>query len=219
MPNDQGNGTIIILNGAPRSGKSSIARIIQETFPGIWINLGVDAYMQMTPPHCQPGIGLRPGGERPDLEPLLPLFYAALYESIAAHAKLGLNVVTDVGHHDGHSTSMGILNDCAARLLGLPVVIVGVRCDLATIMERRQAADPQRPDLYLRGTPDVPVPPPVALWQTAVHHPGLYDLEVETATRDPAGCAADIRRLIEADRKGPTACARLATASRVQRTT
>ncbi len=35
-------GQIIILNGAPRSGKSSIVAVIQETFDGPWMNLGVD---------------------------------------------------------------------------------------------------------------------------------------------------------------------------------
>ncbi len=35
-------GQIIILNGAPRSGKSSIATVVQETFEGVWMNLGVD---------------------------------------------------------------------------------------------------------------------------------------------------------------------------------
>lgn len=62
-------GKIILLNGAPRSGKSSIAAVIQNTFPGIWINLGVDNYMKTIPQSLQPGIGLRPGGERPDMEP------------------------------------------------------------------------------------------------------------------------------------------------------
>ena len=33
-------GQIIILNGAPRSGKSSIVTVIQETFDGVWLNLG-----------------------------------------------------------------------------------------------------------------------------------------------------------------------------------
>src|SRR5262245_50410562 len=68
-------GEIIVLNGAPRSGKSSIARVVQETFPGTWINLGVDVYMSATPAKLQPGIGLRPGGERPDLEPQIVLMY------------------------------------------------------------------------------------------------------------------------------------------------
>lgn len=43
-------GQIVILNGAPRSGKSSIASAIQASFDGPWMNLGVDAHMQITPP-------------------------------------------------------------------------------------------------------------------------------------------------------------------------
>ncbi|HZP84343.1 MAG TPA: hypothetical protein VFB21_22070, partial [Chthonomonadaceae bacterium] len=109
-------GQIIILNGTPRSGKSSLVAVIQATFEGIWMNLGVDRFMQMTPERYLPGIGLRPGGERPDLEPLVSLLYSALYESIAAHSRLGLNVVTDVGHHDAYAIPRGILVDCARRL-------------------------------------------------------------------------------------------------------
>ena len=58
----------VVLNRPPRSGKSSIVRAIQNTFDGVWMNLGVDGFKQMTPELLQPGIGLRPGGERPDLE-------------------------------------------------------------------------------------------------------------------------------------------------------
>jgi len=57
-------GQIVILNGAPRSGKSSIAKVIQETFDGVWMNLGVDAYiLEITPQKFRPGIGLRPRGD------------------------------------------------------------------------------------------------------------------------------------------------------------
>lgn len=86
-------GQIVILNGPPRAGKTSIAEAIQETFDGPWINLGVDAFMRMTPARFRPGIGLRPGGERPDLEPFVRAALAALYDSIAAHSRHGLNVV------------------------------------------------------------------------------------------------------------------------------
>src|SRR5437016_73175 len=124
-------GTIVVLNGAPRSGKSSIAAAMQETFDGPWMNLGVDVYARhVTPERYRPGIGLRPGGERQDLESLVPLFYDALYESIAAHSRLGLNVVADVGHHDGYATPRNILAGCAQRLGGLPVLFVGVRCPI-----------------------------------------------------------------------------------------
>ena len=72
-------GHIVILNGAPRAGKSSIAEVIQATFSGVWVNLGVDAMnFCMLPKRFLPGIGLRPGGEGPELEPVVDLLYAAL---------------------------------------------------------------------------------------------------------------------------------------------
>lgn len=185
-------GQIVVLNGTPRSGKSSIVAVIQDTFDGVWMNLGVDGFMRMTPDGYMPGMGLRPGGERQDLEPLVQNLYRALYESIAAHSRLGLNIVVDVGHHDAYAVPRGILPECARRLSGLPVLFVGVRCPLETIMERRRhtgwAADTP---------PDAPVPRPVRLWQREVHVPGIYDLEVDTSVLDPKACAAAIRQHLE----------------------
>jgi chloramphenicol 3-O phosphotransferase len=184
-------GQIVILNGAPRSGKSSIAAAIQQTFDGVWMNLGVDRFMQMTPAQYLPGIGLRPGGERPDLEPLIPILYSAMYESIAAHSRLGLNVVVDVGHHDAYTVPRGILPDCARRLSGLPVLFVAVRCPIEVIMERRRAT-------WGPGSAGgADAPPPVRLWQEAVHIPGIYDLEVDTSMLSPEACAAAIRQQLE----------------------
>lgn len=195
-------GQIVILNGAPRSGKSSIATAIQNTFEGVWMNLGVDRFKAMTPDHYQPGIGLRPGGERPDLEPLIVLLYQAMYEAIATHSHLGINVVVDVGHHDSYSVPRGILLNSARQLLGLPVLFVGVRCPLPVIIERRRATWGVNAD----GT----VPPAVYLWQEAVHMPGIYDLEVDTAMLSPEACAELIRRGI-AEGLTATAFRRLAT--------
>jgi chloramphenicol 3-O phosphotransferase len=183
-------GRIVILNGAPRAGKSSIVRVIQETFDGPWMNLGVDAHIGMTPPRYRPGIGLRPGGERPDLEDLIPAFYGALYESIAAHSRQGLNVAVDVGHHDAYSRPLYLLAKCARRLAGLPAFLVGVRCDLPTILERRAAS---MAGAYATGSEDDPIPEQVRLWQSAAHQPGVYDLEVDTSISTPEACAAAIR--------------------------
>src|SRR6266566_3978048 len=166
-------GQIVILNGTPRSGKSSIATVIQNTFEGVWMNLGVDQFKQMTPERYQPGIGLRPGGERPDLEPLIVNLYRAMYEAIAQNSRLGLNVVVDVGHHDAYSVPRGILPNCAQLLQGLPVLFVGVRCPPKVIMERRRAT------WHVDNTDNGSVPKAVSLWQQAVHVPGIYDLEVD----------------------------------------
>ena len=200
-------GQIIILNGTPRSGKSSIVALIQETFDGVWMNLGVDRFMQMTPARYLPGIGLRPGGERQDLEPFVPILYNAMYESIAAHSRLGLNVVVDVGHHDAYAIERGILTDSARRLNGLPVLFVGVRCPIEIIMERRQNTG-----WNVVSAADSPIPPPVELWQREVHIPGIYDLEVDTSLLSPGVCAEVIRRHL-ANSPVPSAFQRLAALS------
>lgn len=199
-------GRIVVLNGAPRSGKSSIAAALQEVASEPWVNIGVDAWAKIAPPHLKPGIGLRPGGERPDLEPFVLVLFAALYESIAATSRLGLNVVADVGHHDAYSRPLGILSDCARRLAGLPVTFVGVRCPLDVIMARRDASG----DQYAKATDAEPVPAPVALWQTAVHDPGIYDMEIDASKQTPAECAAAILKRVAEPVPGPTAFERLA---------
>lgn len=194
-------GQIVILNGTPRSGKSSIAAVIQNTFEGIWMNLGVDRFKQMTPERYQPGIGLRPGGERPDLEPLVVVLYGAMYEAIAAHSRLGPNVVVDVGHHDAYSVPRGILPDCARRLIGLPVLFVGVRCPIEVVLERRRAT--------WGNADNSSAPKPVSLWQQAVHMPGIYDLEVDTSVLSPEACADVIRQRLD-NGPPPSAFQRLA---------
>jgi chloramphenicol 3-O phosphotransferase len=200
-------GRIVILNGTPRSGKSSIAAVIQDTFEGVWMNLGVDRFMRMTPDRYQPGIGLRPGGERPDLEPLVAVLYRAMYEAIAAHGRLGINVVVDVGHHDAYSVPLGILPACARCLIGLPVLFVGVRCPIEAIMQRRRVT------WGAGNADDGTVPEPVRLWQQAVHEPGIYDLEVDTSALSPEACAAVIRRRLD-DGPPPSAFQRLAAMAR-----
>ena len=169
---------VVVLNGAPRSGKTSIARAIQSSFDGVWVNLGVDLHMQAAPEHVQPAIGLRPGGERPDLEPVVATLYSALYDSVAAHQRLGLGVVVDVGHHEGHSRPLGTWEDAHRRLEGLPVLWVGVRCPLDVVMARRGGGE---------------APAPVVRWQEAVHAGHAYDVEVDTSVLSPAEAAEVIR--------------------------
>lgn len=196
-------GRIVLLNGAPRSGKSSIVAAIQASFPGLWMNVGLDRFKAMTPDRYQPGIGLRPGGERPDLEPLVVSLYLGLYEAIAAHSRLGVNVVTDVGHHDGYSVPRGILPACARVLAGLPAWLIGVRCPIEVILARRQATWGQIYDQDGSGLR------PVRLFQDLTHVPGIYDLEVDTSELSPEACAEAIRRRLD-DGGPPMALAQLA---------
>lgn len=193
-------GQVVILNGPPRAGKSSIAAAIQDTFDGVWLNLGVDVFIRATPPRLRPGVGLRPGpgpqrgGERRELVEVLPALVAGWFESIATHSRLGLNVVVDAGLH--RAIDPTLLEGAARRLGGLPVLFVGVHCPIEEIMRRRADAGPDR---YAQATDETPVPPPAALWQEAVHE-HRYDLEVDTSVLTPEECATRIRRRLV---KGP----------------
>ena len=158
------------------------------------MSLGVDvASRHMTPPHLRPGIGLRPGGERPDIEAVIPSLYAALYESVAAHSRHGLNVVVDVGHHDAYSTPLHILRDAAVRLRDLPAFLVAVHCPIEVIMERRNDAQTSGAGHYVVGTAADPGPLEVRRWQEEVHVPGIYDLELDTSVLTPVQSAQLIR--------------------------
>jgi len=75
-------------------------------------------------------------------------------------------------------------------LAGLPVLFVGVRCNVDTIMERRRAAGV---DVYAVGEPGEPVPQPVLRWQREVHAYWTYDIDVDTSTQTPQQCALAIR--------------------------
>ena len=192
---------IVILNGPSRSGKTSIAQAMQETHDELWMNIGMDLHIAATAPAYRPGVGLRPQRaeghvsepgrvELRVLEDLVPVLYAAMYESIAAHARLGLNVVTDVYHHDYYSSPPGILNACARRLLGLPVLFVGVLCPIDVIWERREATWGQH-----REAADDRLLLAVELHQRAARQHS-YDMALDTSRLTPDECAEAIRQRI-----------------------
>jgi chloramphenicol 3-O phosphotransferase len=203
------NGWVVILNGAPRSGKSSIVRAMQADPARSWMNLGVDVVLSMTPPHIRPGIGLRPGGERPDLEGHVAATFGWMYDAIAGMSRRGLDVIVDVGHHDAYSRPIGTLVGAARRLIGIPALLVGVRCPIEVVMERRDGgSEPGR--RYLGSGAGGEIPEPVRRWQTEVHRPGVYDLEVDTSAMTPEVCAQQIEARISEGAE-PTALAALRT--------
>ncbi|MCP4379924.1 MAG: chloramphenicol phosphotransferase, partial [Hyphomicrobiales bacterium] len=122
--------------------------------------------------------------------------------------RAGLNVVAEFGHHEGHSRPLGILADCARRLAGLPVLFVGVRCPVETIMARIRAGQPGRS--YEAIAPSGAVPEPVRRYTEAVHDPGLYDMEVDSARMTAVASAEAIREKLETGVPRPTAFERLA---------
>jgi chloramphenicol 3-O phosphotransferase len=157
---------------------------------GAWANIGVDVMQAVTPTQLQPGMGLRPGGERPDLEPFVIASFAAMYGAARRFSESGVGVVVDVGHHDAYSQPLGILRRSAEQLVGIPVLFVGIRCSVEVILVRRRATwgdEPTR-DAFQR----------VQAWEEAVHDPGIYDVEVDTSVMWAEKCADEIERRLAA---------------------
>lgn len=191
------SGILIVLNGAPRSGKTSIAREIQATFPGVWLNLGVDAWCSgVQPASIMPGIGLRPGEQNHAIEDHLPGLYLALYQSAVAHCRLGFNVVMDLGHHDSYSEPLGILGACSAVAAEATSYLIGVTCPLETILERRRFSSHDGRS-YAASEPGEAPPTPVVLWQEEAHRHKAYDLILDTAALSSQECAEQIMRMLE----------------------
>ncbi len=171
-------GPVVVLHGAPRSGKTSIAAAVASLDPGrSWVALGVETSRAATPTALQPGLGLRPGGERPDIEAALPGLTAELFEEVAAASRTGRAVMVDVGLHEAHSRPLGLWAVAADRLAGLPSWLVAVQADADEVRRRRAATGYPTDD------------DAVARWQAAVPDDGPYDLGVDTTTATPEGCA------------------------------
>jgi chloramphenicol 3-O phosphotransferase len=188
-------GVVVILNGMPRSGKTSIAAALQEQRERIWINLGIDHHIRTLPRWLSPGAGLRPfavehadAGNRERLatiEAQVPRLYAALYGAAAAHARAGFDVVMDVGHHGAYSSDVDVLGPCHAELEGLTRLFVGVQCPLEEIWRRREETWGQRRDAV-----DTAVLAAVERGQIAVHTGHDYDLVVDSSSMSPEEAAA-----------------------------
>lgn len=209
-PHSTSTGRVVVLNGVSRAGKSTLARAIQESVPGVWMHIGVDAHKACTPPSRQPGVGLRPGTNqvRPEVEECVPVLHAALYESVATHARFGLDVVVDANFHDSYTRRYGILEDCARRLAGMETLFVGVRCPIEVIWERRAKTWGQG-----FGEAAKDVVQAVEQAQHATHAHRGYDLEVDTALMSPEDCAAVIGRRLSDGPPG-TALAAIAALGR-----
>lgn len=58
MPHARPTPTVLILNGGSSSGKSTLARLLQEVLPGYWLRFSVDTLIDAAPQKLFTGAGL-----------------------------------------------------------------------------------------------------------------------------------------------------------------
>ena len=169
--------SVIVLNGGSSSGKSTLARILQNRLREPWLSFSVDTFVSALPPSLEAAEdGIRfdsdgtvtPGPSFRELE-------TAWMHGIAAMARAGAHIIIDdvfLGGREGQER-------WRAALRGLEVLWVGVHCD-PEVAGAREAARGDR----IAG---------MARAQALIVHQGVeYDVAVDTTAMAPAACARAI---------------------------
>jgi chloramphenicol 3-O phosphotransferase len=192
-------GTIILLNGASSSGKSSIARALQEQLPEPYLHLGIDAFLAMLPgrfwgwePPADEGFLLvkTDAGTEIRTGPVGRRLLAGMFRSFAALAEAGNHLIIDHVVLDREG-----LRDLVAVLSPFRVLCVGVHCPLEVALQREQ----QRGDRALGM---------VRHQHGVVHAHAIYDLEIDSSTCTPSEAAMRIKERLESG-PAPTALVRM----------
>jgi chloramphenicol 3-O phosphotransferase len=178
--------TVILLNGISSAGKTSIARVLQQTMDAPYLQVSIDAFEDMLPDRYDEGRLFA-------WETLFPRMLKGFHRSIAALAGAGNSLIVDhvMVYREGW---MSTLADCMDVLEPFPVYFVGVYCSLEEA-QRRERVRGNR----FAGTAERQFP--------RVHRHQIYDIEVDTTHVNPQACAQQIRTFVAAH--APTAFARL----------
>jgi chloramphenicol 3-O phosphotransferase len=179
---------ILILNGASSSGKTALARALQEQWDRPLLHLGTDTMIAMLPAEY---VGMKPSASEGielvnDTDARGPLVRARrgavgrrLEESFAAAVRSlangGHDLVLDLVLYDPDS-----LPSYVRAFRDLRTYFVGVRCDLSVLEARELARGDRFPNL-------------ARSQHLTVHaFSEFYDLEVDTTATEPHDLAASI---------------------------
>jgi chloramphenicol 3-O phosphotransferase len=175
--------TIILLNGAGSSGKSSIARALQEIAAQPFLHVQMDVFLEMLPGALQESAeGFAYETAYQDGKPLVVIrtgpagarTLRGMRHAIAAMAGQGNNLIVD------DVLCNGEMPEYRALLSDFDLRVVGVFAPL-DILEARERARGDR----LIG---------LARWQHDRVHKGIeYDLEIDTSVATPAQSAELIK--------------------------
>ena len=201
-------GTIIVLNGCPSTGKTSIAKAIQRTIDVPYLHMGIDLFWLEVFPWEWVGAATNgvqeipvDGASPPKImqiaQPYGNSVISGLHHTVAALAHLGHNVVVDHVLSDARYVA-----DIVTVWQSYPVWLVGLSCPLETIHQRVAARADRSWPSYL----------PMVNWmfdEAHEHTRGIYDLEVDTSRLTPDECALQIKQVLD-ERGSPSAFKRLA---------
>jgi len=160
-------GRVLFLNGASSSGKSSIAKALQEILEEPCIHLCIDDYLGA----FQKGLW----DKREIVQPAWPNIIGGFHAAAAAIAGAGNMVIVD----DVLEKEPPWVENLLQLFDGLEVIFVGVHCPLEEL-ERREKERSDRREGMAR------------LQFDQVHAQAIYDIKVNTSILSPEECATII---------------------------
>lgn len=210
------SGTIVLLNGTSSSGKSSIARALQEGMDEPFLHTGIDEYS----PHVPVKFTTITGGDAPTVSDYFTIVYDKLPTRIEERTMFGEVVYGDGVVIDAQAGPKGIklvralyvgiaaiaasgvslvvdevfhqpavLRAVVEELSDSNVLFVGLRLPLEVAEQREQ-------DRGDRG------PGGARLFFDRVHAHGIYDLELDTSVTSPDECAQSIKNVLASGQRG-----------------
>ncbi|GAA2758433.1 hypothetical protein GCM10009872_37930 [Actinopolymorpha rutila] len=129
QPEPDVRGRVIVLNGIPCSGKSTLARAFQADLDEPWLGIDLDMFTPRLPPR-------RTWTEQRALRRIVAGGNAA----VAAVAEAGNNIVIELVARKDPGASMTLV-DLFERLAALDVLVVCLRCSIESA-ESREASRP-----------------------------------------------------------------------------
>ena len=198
-------GRIILLNGSSSSGKTTIARMLQQLYRAPYQHIALDQFRDgmserfrgLNSPASDPGarglnvVPIEHNGER-----MTEIRFGDVGRRVLRGMRRSIAVFAREGNHvivDDLMFEKSFLLDYLEVLNGLHVTFVGIRCDLAVINVRETT----RPGRF---------PGTATSHFHSVHAHCIYDLEVDTTNSTPRQCA---RRIMRAAGETPRAFDRL----------
>ena len=164
LKKDKLNTNIIFLNGTSSSGKSSIAKALQEIIKTPCIHWCIDDYLDA----YQKGLW----GREEILQPEWPTIIRGFHAAGAAIARAGNLIIMD----DVLENEPPWVESLLELFKGLSIFFVGIHCPLEEL-ERREKERKERKDGMARMQFD------------QVHTIAIYDVEVDTSVLNPQECA------------------------------
>ena len=169
-------GHVIFLNGTSSSGKTTIARALQDKLTAPYMVVSVDDFFHMySEKHLNPSNQ----DEAEIIDQLIPAVVSGFHKTIAALVRSGNNVLVDHVLQEE-----GWLQECVEDWAGLDVIFVGIKCPLE-IAEQREKERGDRNS----GT---------ARYQfERVHIHNFYDIILDTSSLGVDECVARIMAVVQ----------------------